>query len=188
MSGNTIQNASPGQEIFGTYLKPNDWSLFSNSVSAWNNTYYDGTTSASFSLVNGNRTDLAGWQSAVASDWSSGWATSPSARPASCWAPSPDYADFSMGLNREHYAMSGGQAVARLRLSSFGLGPVSLSVTGLPGGVSASFDQNNVASGLIQVTFSAASWAGTQTVPVTVWGVSGSRVHSMTFNLAVSPN
>src|SRR5262249_32639156 len=105
-----------------------------------------------------------------------------------CAAPAPDYADFAMGLNREHYAMSGGQAVALVRLSSFGYGPVSLSVSGLPGGVSASFSENNIASGLITLTFSAASGAGTQTVPITLWGISGSRVHSMTFNLAVTPN
>ena len=188
LSGNTIVNAAPGQEIFGTYLRANDWSLFANSVSAWSNTYYDGAASNSFSLVNGKKVDLPGWQAAVASDYSSTWASSPAPRPASCNAPAPDYADFSIGLNREHYTMTGGQAVARLRLSSFGSGPVSLSMSGLPDGVSASFSQNNLASGLVQVTLSAANWAATQTVPVTLWGISGSRVHSMTFNLAVSPN
>ena len=58
----------------------------------------------------------------------------------------------------------------------------------MPGGVSASFSDNNVYSGLVQITFSAASWSGTQTVPVTLWGISGSRVHTMTFNLAVTPS
>jgi hypothetical protein len=188
LSGNTIENASAGQEIFGTYLKPNDWSLFANSVSAWNNTYYDPANAASFSLVNGKKVELPAWQAAVASDWSSTWASSPGAAPASCSAPTPDYADFSMGLNREHYTMKAGQVIAFLKLSSFGYGPVSLSVSGLPGGISASFSQNNIASGIVNLTFSAAPWAGTQTVPVTLWGISGSRVHSMTFNLAVSAN
>ena len=186
ISGNRIENASPGQEIFGTYLNANDWSLFANSVSASDNTYYDTAASNSFSLVNGKRVDLAGWQAAVATDYSSNWASS--SRPGACNAPAPDYADFSMGLNREKYAMSGGQVVAVLRLSSFRYGPVSLSVSGLPGGVSASFSDNDVASGLVKVTLSAANWAATQTVPVTLWGISGSRVHSMTFDLAVSPN
>jgi hypothetical protein len=84
--------------------------------------------------------------------------------------------------------MKAGQVIAFLKLSSFGYGPVSLSVSGLPGGISASFSQNNIASGIVNLTFSAAPWAGTQTVPVTLWGISGSRVHSMTFNLAVSAN
>ena len=188
ISGNTITNASRGQEIFGTYLKANDFSLFANSVSAWGNTYADGATTAGFSLVDGKKVDLPGWKAAVTSDYGSSWDSSPGPAPGSCAAPAPDYADFSMGLNREHYTMSGGQTVALLRLSSFGYGPVSLSVSGLPGGVSASFSDNNVGSGLVTVTLSATSWAATQTVPVTLWGSSGSRVHSMTFNLAVSGN
>ncbi len=188
LSGNTIENASPGQEIFGTYLNAGDWSLFASSLSAWNNTYYDPAATAGFSLVSGKKVDLPGWQAAVTTDYSSTWASSPSAPPSSCSAPTPDYADFSIGLNREHYTMQGGQVVAKVNLASFGYGPVSLSMSGLPYGVGASFSTNNVPSGLVTLTLSAASGAATQTAPVTLWGVSGSRVHSMTFNLAVSPN
>lgn len=187
LSGNTIQNASPGQEVFGTYLNAGDWAQFASSLSASNNTYYDGAAPASFSLVNGKKVDFPGWQAAVTTDYSSTWANSPSAPPSSCTAPAPDYPDFSMGLNREHYTMKSGQVVAKLNLASFGYGPVSLSMSGLPSGVSASFSANNVASGLVNLTLSAGSSAATQTVPVTLWAVSGSRVHSMTFNLAVSP-
>jgi hypothetical protein len=188
ISGNTVTNASPGQEIFGTYLQANDFSLFANSVSAWSNTYSDGATTASFSLVNGKKVDLPGWKAAVTSDYGSNWDSSPGSAPGSCAAPTPDYTDFSLGLNREHYTMTGGKAVAKVRVSSFGSGAVNLSVSGLPDGVSASFSDSNVWSGLVTLTFSATSWAGSQTVPVTIWAVSGSRVHSMTFNLAVTPS
>jgi hypothetical protein len=188
ISGNTITNASPNQKIFGTYLNSNDFSLFANSVDAWSNTYADPNTSTPFSLVNGKKVDLPGWKAAVTTDYGSSWDSSPGGAPGSCSAPAPDFADFSLGLNREHYAMSSGSATALVRLSSFGTGSVNFSMTGLPGGVSASFDRNDVSSGLVRLTFSAASWSGTQTVPVTLWAVSGSHVHFMTFNLSVTPS
>jgi hypothetical protein len=41
-------------------------------------------------------------------------------------------------------------------------------------------------SGVANLTLSAASTATTQKVPITLWGVSGSRVHSVTFYVNVS--
>jgi Right handed beta helix region len=188
LNGNTIANAGGGQELFGTYLKGNDWSQFANSVSAWNNHWSDPATPTSFSLVNGQKTDLSGWQAAVGSDWSSSWSSAPGSQPGVCYAPATDRPDFSLALNRPSYTMKVAQATARIRVQSFGTGSVNLWVTGLPGGVSASLSQNSIVGGQVALTLSAASWAATQTVPVTVWGSDGARTHSMTFNLNVSPN
>jgi hypothetical protein len=64
---------------------------------------------------------------------------------------------------------------------------VNLSVSGLPSGVSASIGNGSLISGVATITFSASSTAVNQTVPVTLWAVSGNRVHSVTFNLHVVP-
>lgn len=185
LSGNAIQDASPGQELFGTYLTGNDWWQFSNHVSAWGNKWYDPASTASFSLVNGKHVDLSGWQAATGSDYSSSWSAYSSSQPAVCNAPAPDYDDFWVALNRPSYTMAGGQATAQIRLESFGYGAVHLSLTGLPNGVSGSFDANDVGSGHITLTLSAETNAAAQTVPVTLWATSGPRVHSVTFNLAI---
>ena len=185
ISGNAIQNASPGQELFGTYLTGNDWWQFSNHISAWGNTWYDPASTTSFILANGKHADLSGWQAATGSDYNSSWSAYSSSQPAACNAPAPDYNDFWVALNRPSYSMSGGHATAQIRLESFGYGPVHLSLTGLPNGVSGWFNANDIGSGHITLTLSAAN-AAWQTVPVTLWAASGARVHSVTFNLAVN--
>jgi hypothetical protein len=188
ITGNTIVNGWPGEKAFGTYLNGYDWSQFANSVSASGNTWYDPSTSTGFMLPNGKLVDFQGWQGAVGSDYGSSW-SSPSNSPASaCGVPSPDYTDFAVSLNRRSYTMSGGQATAGVRVSSYGDGPVNLSVAGLPSGVNASFSSNNLVRGQITLTFSTSGYAGWQTVPVTLWATSGDRVHSITFNLTVVPN
>lgn len=188
ISGNAIQDASAGEQLFGTYLTGNDWSQFANNVSAWSNTWYDPASTTRFSLVDGKHVDLSGWQAAVGSDYSSTWTSRSSSQPAACYAPAPDYNDFWIALNRLSYTMSGGQALAKIRLESFGYGAVHLSLTGLPYGVSGGFSANDIGSGPITLTLSAASNAASQTVPVTLWAVSGPRVHSVTFNVKVSSN
>jgi hypothetical protein len=45
----------------------------------------------------------------------------------------------------------------------------------------------SLVSGAVTLTFKASSSAVNQTVPVTLWAVSGSRVHTVTFNLHVVP-
>jgi hypothetical protein len=83
--------------------------------------------------------------------------------------------------------MSSGNATALVQVLSFNYGTVKLWFTGLPSGVSASLSTNSLTSGMVTVKFSATRSAATTTVPVTLWAVSGSRVHTVTFNLHVTP-
>jgi len=186
LSGNTFQNASSGQLVFGTYLGGTDWTQFASTLKASNNTWYDPTAANSFKIPNGKIVNLAGWQSAVQTDYSSVWKT-PATSPASyCTVPAPSYTDFSVNLDSNSYTMSAGKAVATARVNSFGYGTVKLQVSGLPSGVAASLSSTSLVSGAVTVTFTASSSAVKQTVPITLWGISGSRVHSVTFYVNVS--
>ena len=84
------------------------------------------------------------------------------------------------------YTMSAAKAVATARVNSFGFGTVNLQVSGLPAGVTAALSQSSLVSGSVTLTFTAKSTAVKQTVPITLWAVSGSRVHNVTFYLNVS--
>ena len=83
--------------------------------------------------------------------------------------------------------MSSGKAVVNLRVNSFGSGTVTLAASGLPSGVSASFQSNNMVSGVSALTLTASSSATIQTVPITIYANSGDRVHSVTVSVAVHP-
>jgi hypothetical protein len=186
LSGNAFQNAASGQLVFGTYLGGADWTQFAATLNASNNTWYDPTTANSFKIVNGKIVNLAAWQSAVQTDYSSVWqlpATSPSTF---CTAPTPSFADFSVNVDNYTYTMSAAKAVANARVNSFGYGTVNLQISGLPSGVTATLSQSSLVSGAVNIIFNAAPTATRQTVPVTLWGISGSRVHTVTFYLNVS--
>ncbi len=186
LTGNTFQNAASGQLVFGTYLSGSDWTQFASTLNASNNTWYDPTTTNSFKVVNGKIVNLAGWQSAVQTDYSSVWKV-PSTSPASyCTVPKPAFADFNVNVDSNTYTMSAAKATVSARVNSFGYGTVNLLLSGLPSGVTATMSQKSMVSGGATITFNASSSAKKQTVPVTLWGVSGSRVHSVTFNLSVS--
>jgi len=77
--------------------------------------------------------------------------------------------------------------VSTARVKSFGYGAVTLKVTGLPSGVSASLSSASLVSGPATLTLTATQAAVNQTVPITLWAVSGSRVHSVTFSVHVVP-
>jgi Right handed beta helix region len=185
VSGNTFVSAAPGQFGFGTYLSGTDWSDFANTLNAGNNTWYDLNSPNSFRIVNGKNVNLGGWQTATGTDYTSRWAA-PAASPATaCAAPAASYPDFQVNLDNRIYTMGSGKAVAAASVSSFGYGAVSLRVTGLPKGVSAYISNANLVSGAATITLSATSSAVNQTVPITLWAVSGSRVHSVTFSVNV---
>jgi hypothetical protein len=57
----------------------------------------------------------------------------------------------------------------------------------MPAGVSGSFSQTSLVSGVVALTFSATKTAARQSVPITLWAVGKDRVHSVTFNLTVVP-
>jgi hypothetical protein len=185
LSGNTFQNASSGQLVFGTYLNGTDWTQFATTLKASNNTWYDPAVANSFKIPS-KIVNLAGWQSSVQTDYSSVWQI-PVASPAQfCAAPPPSLADFSVNLDSNSYTMSAGKAVATARVNSLGYGAVKLQVSGLPSGVTASLSQTSLVSGAVTLTITASKTAATQTVPIILWGISGSRVHSVTFYLSVS--
>jgi hypothetical protein len=101
--------------------------------------------------------------------------------------PTPSFTDFAVNVDSGNYTMSAGKVVSTARVNSFGYGTVSLKVTGMPSGVSASLSNGNLVSGAATVTLTATKAAVNQTVPITLWAISGSRVHSVTFNVHVVP-
>lgn len=186
LSGNTFEDGNAGQLGFGTYLSGSDWTSFTSTLNSSNNTWYDPTTSNAFKVVNGKIVNLTGWQSAVQNDYTSTWALPSTSPVTACTAPAPKLPDFAVITDAATYTMSKATAVATVHVNSYGMGAVKLRVSTLPAGVSATLSQNNFASGVATITFKATAKAVTQTVPVTLWSTSGSRVHSVTFYLQVS--
>ena len=187
VTGNTFLNASAGQRVFGTYLGGNDWAQFANSLNASSNKWFDAATPSNFQIP-GKVVTLQAWQSAVTTDYNSTWAQPTTSPVAACTAPTPVLADFSLGLDRESYSMSAGKGTAKLRVNSFGSGTVTLAVSGLPSGVTATLGSNNLVSGVVTVTFSASASAAKKVVPITIWATSGARVHYITVNVNVTPS
>jgi hypothetical protein len=187
LTGNTFVDAVAGQNVFGTYLSGSDWAAFANTLIASNNNWYDPITPNSFKVVNGKYVSLAGWQTATGTDYTSSWALPVTSPVQACAVPATKFADFNVNVDNGNYTMSSGKTVASIRVNSFGFGPVTLKATGLPSGVSASISNGNLVSGVATLTLSATKYAVNQTVPITLFGVSGSRVHSVTFNVHVVP-
>lgn len=187
LTGNTFENAAPGQLVFGTYLGGNDWTSFASTLNASGNIWYDPTTSASFKIPNGKLVNLNGWQGTVQTDYSSAWQIPATSPVTGCSAPSPAYADFNVNVDSNAYSMTSGKAVATVRVNSFGYGPVTLKAEGMPAGVSANLSQANLTSGVVTLTFNSSKRAVAQKVPITLFATSGSRVHSVTFYVQVTP-
>jgi Right handed beta helix region len=185
LTGNTFVDGATGQNVFGTYVSGSDWTEFANSLNASNNRWYDPYTPSSFKIVNGHLVNLSTWQSTVGTDYTSIWAAPTTSPVTACAAPAAKYTDFNVVMNAGTFTMVAGKVAATARVTSFGFGTVNLSVSGLPSGVTASITNGSLVSGVGTINFSATSSAVNQTVPVTLWAVSGSRVHSATFNLHV---
>ncbi len=187
LTGNTFEDAAVEQNVFGTYLSGADWSDFANTLNAGGNRWFDPLIANAFKIPNGKLVNLAGWQSATGTDFTSDW-VAPSVSPViACTVPTPSFADFSVNLDSGTYAMTSGKAVATARVNSFGFGPVALTLSGLPAGVGASFSQQNLVSGVVTVSMTAAKTAISQTVPVTLFATGNNRLHSVTFYLKVVP-
>jgi hypothetical protein len=186
MSGNTFQDAASGQYVFATYLSGSDWSGFASSLSSNLNHWYDPATTTAFKVPNGKIVNLAGWQGQTGEDLASNWAASSSAASA-CAVPYPSFTDFSVNADSHNYQMGSAGAVITLRVNSFGYGTVTLKAAGLPAGVSASFSHASLTSGVSVLTLTASASALYQTVPITVFANSGSRVHAVTLMVSVAP-
>ncbi|MFZ0746113.1 MAG: right-handed parallel beta-helix repeat-containing protein [Terracidiphilus sp.] len=187
LSGNTFEDASAGQNVFGTFLSGYDWSHFADTVSGSDNKWHDPTTTYSFKIADGKLVNLAGWRSVTGTDYSSIWGLPSSSPAGGCSVPTPSYTDFSVNVDSDDYAMISGRAVATARVNSFGFGTVNLSVSGLPAGVSASLSRQSLVSGVVTLTMTASKSAATQNVPITLWAYDSIRAHSVTFYVHVAP-
>jgi len=185
LTGNDFEDASSGQHLFGTYLSGSDWYDFADSLVASGNRWFDPITDYSFMLPSSHLVDFSGWKSAVSTDYSSTWASSSIA--SACGIPGQSYTDFAVNLNAESYSMSNGYGSIGVKVANYGYNMVNLSVSGLPSNVSASISNSNLWNGIATVTLYASKYAARQTVPITIWGVSGSRVHPVTVNVYISP-
>jgi hypothetical protein len=188
LTGNSFIGIGSNQYVFNTYLSGYDWSQYIYSLYSNNNHWYNGSKSASFHVPSGNTT-LSGWRSVSKQDGSSVWSlVSPS-----CGVPGASHPDFQLLAHNaasyvSSYTMSGGNIHIPLQLRSFGYGSVHLIASGLPSGVSASFSSSYLTSGNSTLNLHASTSAHWATVPITVWGISGSRVHSITFKVNVRPS
>jgi hypothetical protein len=83
--------------------------------------------------------------------------------------------------------MSAGHGTIGIKVDNYGYGTVKLSVNGLPSNVSASLNHSTVYNGVVTLSLSATKYAANKTVPITIWGVSGNRVHPVTVNVHIVP-
>ena len=188
LQNNSIIAVGSNQYVFNTYLSGNDWSQYIYNLNSNSNHWYNSSNTSAFGLPSGKRTTLGGWRGLSGQDGSSVWASASN----SCGIPGAAYHDFQLLAHNAAsyvatYAMSGGKVSVPLQIRSFSYGTVSLSVRGLPSGVSASFSASSLASGNSTLTLRASSTAKAATVPITIYGTSGSRVHSITIKVAVKP-
>jgi Tfp pilus assembly protein PilV len=190
--GNTFMDASYGQYVFNTYVSGSTWSDFKDTLSSSDNYWFDPTKLAAFILPGGAKETFNGWQSWTGQDYSSHWESNSGALSSSMTAPYPSFTDFNVyraNLRNEYYTnyMYNGSVSIPLQVKSFGYGAVYLSVIGLPSGVSAYFSPSVLTSGNTTLTLKASSYSPTETVPITVIGTSGSRVHTVTMMVYVKP-
>lgn len=187
LTGNSFVDGAAGQNVFGTYVSGSDWTDFTTTLNAGNNVWYDPSVANSFKIEDGKLVNLAGWQTVTGTDYTSKWASPAAPLAEFCAVPTSSFADFNVNVDSGNYTMSAGKVVSTIHMNSFGFGSVNLSLTGLPAGVTASISNPNLVSGVATLTLSASTSAANQTLPLTLWAVSGSRVHSATFNVHVVP-
>lgn len=188
LENNVIIGVGSSQYVFNTYLSGNDWSEYINNLTSNSNHWYNASNSTAFGISSYQTTTFGGWQSMSGQDDNSVWASDSS----SCGIPSAAYPDFQLLAHNaasyvSSYTMSGGVINIPLQVRSFNYGTVRLSARGLPSGVSASFSTGSLVSGSSTLTLKASSSASYTTATITIFGVSGSRVHSITLKVNVRP-
>lgn len=185
LHGNDFVAVGPGQNVFSTYVTGTHWTEFKDTLTSNDNHWYNASKTAAFVTPSGSTT-LSGWQGQTGQDKGSEWVSAS----ASCGSAAATYADFQLLAHNaasyiSSYAMSGGKVHIPLQVRSFNYGTVQLSVSGLPAGVTASFSPGSLASGSSVLNLTASSSASTETVPITIFGVSGNRVHAITVKVSV---
>lgn len=186
---NSVTGVGSGQYVFNTYLSGNDWSEFINSLSSSGNDWYNASNLTDFTLPGGKHDSFATWQT-TAHDTTSAWVLS-SAAQGNCAVPLAAYPDFTVMAHNaasyvSSYKMSSGNVSIPLQIRSFNYGTIQLSASGLPAGVTATFSSPSLVSGNSTLTLTASSSATAQTVPITIFAISGSRVHTLTLWVAIS--
>lgn len=103
--------------------------------------------------------------------------------------PPPSTPNFALSASPASVSVTQGNSIgSTITVTPSGgfTGSVTLSASGLPSGVTASFGTNPTTS-TSTVTFAAAAAAATGTFSVTITGTSGSLTHTTTISLTVSP-
>ena len=191
LSGNTFTAVGSNQYVFNTYLSGSDWSEFASTLTSNNNYWYNSQDADSFGVTANQKIAIGAWRSDLGQDLNSTWGPAGGAQ-SGCTAPAPSYPDFQLQAHNAAayipvYPMAAGKASIPLQVRSFGFGSVNLSVSGLPAGVSSSFSTSSLVSGSSVLTLSASSSAAGAEIPVTIFGTSGGRVHSITVMVAIAP-
>ncbi|HEV2664382.1 MAG TPA: glycoside hydrolase family 9 protein [Blastocatellia bacterium] len=100
----------------------------------------------------------------------------------------PPQPDFALSANPPNVNVTRGltanSAITITRTGGF-TGSVALSASGLPGGVTASFNPASTTGASSTVTFTASATATLGVVPVTITGTGGGLTHTVTINLTV---
>jgi Right handed beta helix region len=192
LENNSSVAVGSNEYVFNTYTSGNDWSEYIDSLTSNDNHWYDASKTTAFGLPDGRSTNLAGWRSLSGQDADSSWSL-PDNASSRCGVPSTSYPDFQLLAHNaasyvSGYTMNGGTITIPLQVRNFNYGTVTLYASGLPSGVTASFSSSSLSSGNTNMTLHASPSAAHQTVPITIFGVSGSRVHTVTLKVSVRPS
>ena len=186
---NSIVDSAPSGQIqflFNSFLTVSSWNTFVDGYHGAGNDWYDANQATAFMTQGGKRENLSGWQNLTGQDLSSNWKLAGNAT-TNCSVPQPSYPDFQVNADNSSYSMPNGVATINLQLKSFNFAPATLSVEGLPNGVSSSFSSSTLATGNSVLTLKASPSAPTESVPVTIFAASGSRVHTITVLVNIAP-
>jgi hypothetical protein len=189
---NTFTAVGSGQYVFDTYVSGTDWAEYIDSLESNDNHWYNASKPSSFGMPAGKSTNFSGWKSTSKQDYDSAWSLASTAT-TGCGGPAISYPDFQIMAHNaasyvSGYTMTGGKITIPLQIKSFKFGTVKLSVSGLPSGVTASFSTSSLVSGNPTMTLHASTSAAYETVPITIFAISGSRVHTLTLKIAVRPS
>ncbi len=182
------QSVANGKGTVG-FFNPMLYSL--GAGSNYSSNFHD-ITSGSNPAINSKQQVISGgpsFNAVTRYDLVTGWG-SPTAAFVTALASIGGSADFSLsdspGSLTLNQGANGAATVTVTDLNGFS-GSVALSASGLPGGVTASFNPSNATS-TSTLTFTAASTAATGSATVTITGTSGSLSHATTLSLTVSPS
>lgn len=188
---NTFTAIGTGEKVFDTYVTGSSWSEFIGTLTSSANHWYNGSTTSNFGLPAGKTTTLSGWRSLSKQDYSSSWSLASTAS-SGCGVPGTAYPDFQIMAHNaasyvSSYTISSGTVSIPLQVKNFKYGTVVFSASGLPSGVTASFSHPSISSGNLTLTLHASRSAPYETVPITIFGASGGRVHAITVKVNVRP-